>query len=140
MHLSATASHQDALALQGALNFFNLRPAGRMATSVPGRVLNDLLFKVSAAGMPAELMQTLMLMKYDFMRLPPMGTDSSGRSFVSLWLTTRHLSAPPSAPAAGFEGGLATPCCTTRLASFKVICHFLGACSILSTIFSPQTE
>lgn len=96
--------------MQGALTYFHaLRPAGRMANSVPDRVLNDLLSKLSAASMPAELLRTLMLMKSDFMRLPPVDTDETGRSFLTLWLANRHLSAPPSAPAPGLEGGLGTP-------------------------------
>lgn len=99
---------QAVLALQGALRYFHtLRPAGRMATSVPDDVLDDLLYKLSAANMPAELLRTIMLMKSDFMRLPPVSTDSSGRSFLTLWLATRHLSAPPAAPEPGFEGGSA---------------------------------
>lgn len=96
--------------MQGALMYFHaLRPAGRMANSVPDRVLNDLLSKLSEASMPAELLRTLMLMKSDFMRLPPVDTDDTGRSFLTLWLVNRHLSAPPSAPSSGFEGGLGTP-------------------------------
>lgn len=91
--------------LQGALKYFHtLRPAGRMATSVPDHVLDDLLYKLSAANMPTELLRTVMLMKSDFMRLPPVSTDPSGRSFLTLWLGARHLSPPPAAPEPGFEG------------------------------------
>lgn len=97
-------------ALQGALQYFHgERPTGRMANSVPEGVLNDLLSKLSAASMPAELLRTLMLMKSDFMRLPPVDTDATGRSFLTLWLANRHLSAPASAPASGFEGGFGIP-------------------------------
>lgn len=103
---SVWAGRHAVPALQGALTYFHaLRPAGRMANSVPDRVLNDLLTKLSAASMPAELLRTLLLMKSDFMRLPPVDTDSSGRSFLTLWLANRHLSAPASEPGSGFEGG-----------------------------------
>lgn len=100
--------HEAVVALQGALKYFHtLRPAGRMATSVPDHVLDDLLYKLSAANMPTELLRTVMLMKSDFMRLPPVSTDPSGRSFLTLWLGARHLSPPPAAPEPGFEGGSA---------------------------------
>ena len=111
MHNCQLVQYDQAVhALQGALRYFHtLRPAGRMATSVPDHVLNDLLYKLSAANMPAELLRTIILMKNDFMRLPPVTTDSSGRSFLTLWLANRHLSAAPAAPDSGSEGRSLSP-------------------------------
>ena len=90
------------------------RTAGRlrgMMTALPDHVLADLLSKLSAASMSAELLRVLKAMQTDGRRMPSMQPDSSGHTFLTTWLGSRHL----SAVASGFEG-------LTRLA--------LSACAI----------
>lgn len=129
--------------MQVALGQFQAsRTAGRlrgMMTALSDPVLTDLLSKLSAANMPAELLRMLKAMQTDGRAMPNMQPESSGRSFLTTWLGSRHF----SAVASGFEG---TPCnllcqhvqptSTSCLQKCCLICNM--DCNLVGVIFASS--